>query len=162
MDNYFLNLIISGAPDAAAYVRGSEDYPGIKGIVRLYGTRDGTLVCSEVCGLPFERDNPFMVFAYHIHSGASCTGDAQDPFADTLGHFNPKSREHPYHAGDLPPLFGNYGFAWNAVFTARFKPAEVIGKTVVIHKNPDDFVSQPSGNSGAKIACGVIQTNSRF
>lgn len=101
----------------------------------------------------------FRIYAYHIHSGAKCTGNAEDPFKDTLQHFNPQNNGHPYHAGDLPPLFGNYGFAWNAVFTARFKISEVIGKTIVIHANPDDFITQPSGNSGTKIACGVIEAN---
>ena len=42
-------------------------------------------------------------------------------------------------------------------FTDRFTLPDVIGKTIIIHSNPDDFTTQPSGNSGAKIACGAIQ-----
>ena len=44
-----------------------------------------------------------------------------------------------------------------AVYTNRFKPSDVINKTVMLHRNPDDFRSQPSGNSGVRIACGTIE-----
>lgn len=80
-----------------------------------------------------------------------------DPFADTMGHYNPNGCEHPYHAGDLPPLFGNNGIALSLFLTNQFSVNEVIGKTIVIHDHPDDFITQPSGNSGTKIACGVIR-----
>lgn len=159
MNDYFLKLMQQKPPNAIAYINGSYDYPGIKGVLKLYGTKDGTLVSSEVFGLPFDWQKPFRVYAYHIHSGTKCTGNSEDPFKDTLGHFNPQNNEHPYHEGDLAPLFGNYGFAWNAVFTARFTISDVIGKTIVIHENTDDFITQPSGNSGTKIACGVIEAN---
>ena len=58
--------------------------------------------------------------------------------------------------GDLPPLLSDKGTAWMMVYTTRFFPEEVVGKTVVIHDMPDDFRTQPSGNSGEKIACGQI------
>jgi Cu-Zn family superoxide dismutase len=93
----------------------------------------------------------------HIHEGGSCTGNAADPFADAGSHYNPEGCEHPAHAGDLPPLFSNRGTAWGAVLTDRFSVGEISGKTVIIHLNPDDFTTQPAGNSGAKIACGVIR-----
>ena len=46
------------------------------------------------------------------------------------------------------------------VFTDRFQPQDVVGRTVIIHDQPDDFTSQPSGNSGEKIACGEIESES--
>jgi Cu-Zn family superoxide dismutase len=57
----------------------------------------------------------------------------------------------------MPPLFGNNGSAWMMYSTDRFTIPEIIGKTVIIHSGIDDFSTQPSGNSGAKIACGAIQ-----
>ena len=48
------------------------------------------------------------------------------------------------------------GRAYLAVRTDRFRVQEIIGRTVVIHSDPDDFRSQPAGNAGTKIACGVI------
>ena len=64
---------------------------------------------------------------------------------------------HPFHSGDLPSLLENNGYAYMTVLTNRFKIADIIGKVVIIHDSPDDFTSQPSGNSGMKIACGIIR-----
>ena len=74
-----------------------------------------------------------------------------------MKHYNPHGCDHPYHAGDLPPLFETSGLALSAFLTDRFTVDEVIGRTVIIHDQPDDFTTQPSGNSGTKIACGVIR-----
>ena len=51
----------------------------------------------------------------------------------------------------------NHGKADMAVLTDRFRVDEIIGRTVVLHRNPDDFQTQPSGNAGIKIACGIIE-----
>lgn len=145
-------------PQAQANLHGSPQYPDISGSVSFYPVLHGTLVITEVSGLPFTPGAcNARIFAQHIHEGGSCIGNAKDPFADTGGHYNPKGCKHPQHAGDLPPLFGNAGYAWGAVVTNRFEIDQVIGRTVIIHANPDDFTSQPSGNAGAKIACGVIR-----
>ena len=85
-----------------------------------------------------------------------------EAFADAMSHYNPMGCEHPYHAGDLPPLFGSNGSALLLFLTDRFSVKEVIGKTVIIHDRPDDFTTQPSGNSGTKIACGVIRKTAGF
>ena len=145
-------------PAATALVRGSRDYPAVRGRVDFYETPRGVVVSAEVTGLPSPAgacESP--IFAFHIHEGTSCTGNAEDPFADTKSHYNPGGCKHPYHAGDMPPLFGNGGYAFSAFLTNRFTAAEVVGRTVVIHAGLDDFTTQPSGNAGAKIACGVIQ-----
>lgn len=145
-------------PQAVAQVQGSADYPAIRGRVRFYQTRRGVLVAAEVMGLPVPAQTcRSPIFGFHIHEGDQCTGNAQDPFANAKMHFNPGDCPHPYHAGDLPPLFGNHGFAWMAVMTDRFTLDEVIGRTVIIHSSVDDFTTQPSGNSGTKMACGVIR-----
>jgi len=153
----FISGLMSGGPSAMANVRGSREYPAINGTVYFYQTQFGVMVMSSVLGLPAGSGNcDDRIFAMHIHSGGSCTGNQTDPFAFSGGHYNPENCQHPYHAGDLPPLFGNNGMAWSAVLTDRFHVRDVIGKTVIIHASPDDFTSQPSGNSGKKIACGVI------
>ncbi len=145
-------------PDAAAVIQGSPKYPNIRGIVSFYQTARGVLVAAEVYHLPHEAGKcRWRVYGCHIHEGRSCSGSAEDPFANAGGHYNPDNCKHPEHAGDLPPLFGNAGYAWNAVLTDRFTVNEVLGRTVIIHGSPDDFVSQPAGNSGEKIACGMIE-----
>jgi Cu-Zn family superoxide dismutase len=156
----FTNLrsLLSQKPDAQAVIAGSSEYPDIRGIVNFYQTNDGVIVAASVIGLPSSADPcENYVFGFHVHEGGSCTGNAEDPFADTGMHYNPGDCEHPYHAGDLPPLFENNGLAMMAVLTNRFKVSEVVGRTVLVHSSPDDFTTQPAGNSGAKIACGVIE-----
>lgn len=76
-------------------------------------------------------------------------------------HYNPDNCQHLYHAGDMPPLFGVDGSAVLLFLTNRFSVEEIIGRTVIIHARPDDFMTQPSGNSGEKIACGVIRMTAR-
>lgn len=89
-------------------------------------------------------------------NGGSCSGDAEDEFANAKAHFNPESCPHPFHIGDLPPLIESDGYAYMSILLSKLKISELIGKVVIIHDMPDDFTTQPSGNSGAKIACGKI------
>ena len=146
---------------AAAQMRGSCDFPNIKGRVTFQQTPQGVMVTADICGLP-KTDDCRGVFAFHIHDGRCCTGNRTDPFADAGTHYDPCSHPHPYHAGDLPPLFANDGRAYMSVLTNRFTVDEIIGKTVIIHSRPDDFTTQPSGSAGEKIACGVICSDSRI
>lgn len=159
--NYFTSLT-NLPPKAIAIVRGNNAYPSIYGEVRFYQSAYGTLVAAEFSGLPVGTSNcTNPVFGFHIHSGTQCTGNRTDPFADALTHYNPYTCAHPYHAGDLPPIFGANGYGFSLFLTNRFSVGEIIGRTVILHAMPDDYVTQPSGNSGAKIACGTIvaQTN---
>lgn len=155
--------VLRGRPQAIAYIAGSAGYPNIFGTLRLYQTRMGVLVLAEVGGLP-HSDLPCRsrIFGLHIHKGGDCGGSMDDPFADAMSHYDPNGCEHPHHAGDLPPLFENNGFALSLVLTDRFSVDEVIGRTVIVHADPDDFTTQPSGNSGEKIACGVIRPTIGF
>jgi len=116
----------------------------------ISGIANGVLVVADIENLPKTETN---IFAFHIHSGSTCN----DNFVNSGTQYNPTNREHPNHAGDMPPLFSNNGEAWFAFFNQRFNINEVVGKAVIIHDNPDDFTTQPSGNSGTKIACGVIE-----
>lgn len=152
-----LRVINNDRPAAVANIRGSREYSTINGTVHFYQMPHGVIVIASVAGLPAGSGRcDDRIFAMHIHSGGSCMGNQNDPFPLTGSHFNPGNCPHPYHAGDLPPLFSNKGMAWCAFLTNRFQVREVLGKTVVIHASPDDFTSQPAGNSGEKIACGVI------
>lgn len=158
----FNNSIINikKRPYAISRIKGNNNNPRINGIAYFYKVQSGVLASIQITGLPLSDDickKP--VFAVHIHSGNSCTGNNTDPFADALTHYNPNNCAHPYHAGDLPPIFGANGIGLSAFLTDRFSAEEIIGKTIIIHSAPDDFTTQPSGNSGTKIACGVILPN---
>ena len=135
---------------AVALVRGGTAAPGLGGRVEFYDHPDGTLVTAHIWGLP-QSETGF--FALHIHGGAGCGGS---DFSDTEGHFNPAGVIHPMHAGDLPPLLSVGGNAYLSVLTGRFRVDDILGRTVVIHSNPDDFRTQPAGNAGEKIGCGII------
>ena len=142
-------LIPTSRPQAIARISGRA---GLTGTVTFYPMWDGTLVVAQLRGLPQGGDG---IFGMHIHEGSRCTGPE---FADTGGHFDPYREPHPRHAGDLPPVFrccGGRGYL--AVATDRFSVQNVIGRTVVIHSGADDFRTQPAGNAGTKIACGVIR-----
>ncbi len=152
-----LNSILRRLPDAMAFIKGGEEYPQINGSVRFYRTQVGVLVAAAVINLPASGGMYGNgIFAFHIHGGASCTGDAADPFADAGIHYDGADHLHPHHAGDMPPLFSANGTAFLAFLTDRVNAQEIIGKTVIIHDMPDDFTTQPSGNAGKKIACGEI------
>lgn len=149
---------LRGRAQAAARITGGEGYPDISGVVRFFQTNKGVVVCAEICGLPRSgRACQEQIFGFHIHQGTDCGGSADEPFANVMQHYDVNGCEHPGHAGDLPPLFGNDGIALSACLTSRFMLDEVIGRTVIIHDHPDDLMTQPSGNSGVKIACGVIR-----
>ena len=149
----------SRRPYAFAEIRGSADFPSINGKAEFFeADRRGSIVTVRVFGLPEKQgayDSP--IFGFHIHSGAKCSGNKTDRFADTDGHFNPKNAPHPYHAGDMPPLFSKNGYAFMSFYNPRVTPEEAVGHTMVIHDMPDDFHTQPAGGSGMKIACGEIQ-----
>lgn len=154
---HHVSKYLNGRPQAWASLKGSESYPTIRGTVRFFQTPIGVLVSTELTGLPDPAElcnSP--IFAFHIHSGSACTGNTDDPFADAGSHYNPDDCPHPYHAGDLPPLFGAQGEAFSAFLTDRITVREILGKTVILHAGLDDFSTQPSGNAGEKIACGRI------
>ena len=135
---------------AAANIKGEGKNAPLSGQVRFYQKKDYVLVQAMIRGLP-ETESGF--FGFHIHEGSDCGGT---DFGDTGSHLNPENLPHPKHVGDLPPLLKCGDFAYLTVATDRFALPDIIGKTVVIHNMPDDFTTQPAGNAGTKIACGVI------
>ena len=106
---------------------------------------------------------PAGVHGFHIHE----KGDCGDNGNAAGGHFNPASTAHgapdamPHHAGD----FGNVTANANGEVHTRFNtrsvtveagPNSAVGHAVILHANPDDLQTQPSGNAGARIACGIV------
>lgn len=143
--------------NAKADIKGNNEFPNIKGAVYFKETSNGVLVTAKIEGLPQSKNKCVgRFFGMHIHEGSSCSGNTNDEFANVGGHFNPTKCPHPFHVGDLPPLLENNGKAYMNVLIGKFNVSDIVGKAVIIHDMPDDFTTQPSGNSGRKIACGVI------
>lgn len=134
----------------------------VSGTVRFEQTGDKVKVSGEVRGL-----KPNALHGFHVHEKGDCSsGDGMS----AGGHFNPAGKPHAHHstaerhAGDLPNLHANgEGVAVINVETALLSvgsgPANVIGRSVIVHRDPDDYTSQPAGNSGPRLACGVIVAN---
>lgn len=149
---YFAQLLERDKPQALATL---QDINGLTmGTARFFDTSyGGTLTEIEVSDLPdqeFPGESGF--FALHIHENADCSNG----FQNTGEHYNIGEDGHPYHTGDLPPLLSNTGYAYSAFYDERFVVADILGRSLVIHAMRDDFTTQPSGDSGVKIACGII------
>jgi Cu-Zn family superoxide dismutase len=100
---------------------------------------------------------------FHIHE----KGDCSAPDATSAGaHFNPAGKPHgdpasmEHHGGDMPIVTADA--SGNATLDATIDTVtigganDIVGRAVVVHKDPDDYKTQPTGNSGARVACGVI------
>ncbi len=106
---------------------------------------------------------PMSVHGFHVHEKSSC---ASADFSSAGGHFNPDGKAHgdqsgERHAGDMPNLTADaQGNVDQKIMlhgvTLAAGERGIEGRTVIVHANPDDFKSQPAGNSGPRIACGVI------
>lgn len=170
----FLPMVAKRYPSAVARIHGNEENPRLNGKAEFYETPyGGVLVTVEVDGLPESPAESekgagsengassgnaadsygFGFHGMHIHEYGNCT----PPFAETGSHYNPAGKEHPGHAGDMPPLLANKGYAWMSFYDNRFTIEEILGKSIVIHSMRDDFTTQPAGDSGEKIGCGVIE-----
>ena len=130
------------------------------GQVQFESLGDRVRISGEVRGLA-----PGKTHGFHVHEKGDCS--APDAMS-AAGHFNPDGKPHGSpggshsHAGDLPNLKAdangnaNYSAKVHGI-TVNTGPTGIVGRSVVIHRDPDDYKSQPAGNSGPRIACGLIK-----
>lgn len=128
------------------------------GTVTFQQQGDQVSVHARIEGL-----KPGQEHGFHIHEKGDCSsGDGMS----TGGHFNPGGKPHgapdaDHHAGDLPALKADaqgradvkYSIGGIGIGSGS---ADIVGKGLIVHAMPDDYRTQPTGNSGARIACGVI------
>ena len=158
LQQFFLQLQTDTLPSATTVITGNKENPQLTGYAYFYQIPfGGVLIEIEVCGLPPQTTEDSSFFGLHIHEKGNCT----PPFDQTGNHYNPANQPHPFHAGDLPPLLSNEGYAYSVFYTRRFQLLDIINRSLIIHDMPDDFTTQPSGKSGKKIGCGVITTVQR-
>ena len=137
---------------AVCVLRGNDLAPCLRGMVRFCDTSCGVCVDAKVSGLP---PNATGFYGFHIHEGTRCS---PYDFSDAGGHYNPGDTAHPLHAGDMPMIMaGASGTGRLCFVTPRFAVRDVIGRAVIVHGDRDDYTSQPSGNAGARIGCGIIR-----
>lgn len=130
------------------------------GNVAFTALPQGVRVAGEVRGLA-----PGSEHGFHVHEKGDCSGDG----TAAGGHFNPGGAQHGKfgmpggHAGDLPTLVADdKGVAPVSVEVPSISLTEgaannVVGRALVVHRDRDDFVSQPAGNAGPRIACALIR-----
>jgi Cu-Zn family superoxide dismutase len=154
------SLTSSGAKATAVLepTRGNS----VKGTVNFVQTADRVRVSGAVSGL-----KPNSEVGFHIHEAGDCSsGDGMS----AKGHFNPQGKPHgnpasaERHAGDLPMLRadanGNASLSADVgIITVSPGPNSIVGKGLIVHVQPDDFKSQPTGNAGARSACAVIRAS---
>ncbi len=130
----------------------------------------GTVVFTKVAkGLQIHAHvlnlQPSQQHGFHIHEKGNC----KSPDGSSAGgHYNPEGKAHgamgaDHHAGDLPALQANeLGIADAHLLLTDLNfgnggAKDIAGLSLIVHAQPDDYKTQPSGNSGPRIACGVIQ-----
>ncbi|MEO8102774.1 MAG: superoxide dismutase family protein [Betaproteobacteria bacterium] len=130
------------------------------GSVTFTQVGDKVRVEATLAGLKPGADHGF-----HIHDKGDCSsGDGMS----TGGHFNPLGKPHGHHggperhAGDLPAVkadaSGNAKISvMMDVISVSPGPTSVVGRGMILHRDPDDYKTQPTGNAGPRIACAVIQ-----
>lgn len=129
----------------------------ISGVVTFTKTKKGTVIHAQLHGLTPGKHG------FHIHEFGNC---ACDDAVCTGDHFNPTNTKHggPHsaekHVGDLGNIIadqqGNALYEYMSRDITLNGPHSIIGRAVLVHKDADDFTTQPSGNSGSRIGVGVI------
>lgn len=134
--------------------QGSE----VKGVITFTKTATGVHVTGEITGLkPGEH-------GFHVHE----KGDCSSPDGSSAGgHFNPTGATHggpdaeKHHAGDMGNITADASGKATLDKTFSFLelsgPHTIVGRGLIVHEKPDDLTSQPAGNAGARLACGVIE-----
>jgi Cu-Zn family superoxide dismutase len=131
-----------------------------KGTATFTQVGDKVRVHAVVTGL-----KPGQEHGFHVHEVGDCSsGDGMS----TKGHFNPYGKPHAHHstperhAGDMPALKADASGRAELtveldVITVAAGPASVVGRGLIVHAQPDDYRTQPTGNAGARLACAVIR-----
>ena len=147
-----------GGPMAAAKLEATRGNSAT-GMVMFHAMGDHVMLHAKVEGL-----KPGQEHGFHIHEKGDCSsGDGMS----TGGHFNPTAKPHgaptsaERHAGDLPSLKadaqGRVDLKAHVMgITIGSGAADIVGKGLIVHAMPDDYTTQPTGNSGARVACAVI------
>lgn len=133
------------------------------GVVRMAQEGDRVVVRARVSGLAPNREHGF-----HVHEKGDCSsGDGMS----TGGHFNPGGKAHghhgmgDHHTGDLPSLKADANGVASFSFESRTirvgsTANDIVGKGLIVHRDPDDYKTQPTGNAGPRLACAVIAAKS--
>ncbi len=149
-------VTLSGAPASS-----TEPGTGVNGSLQLSAVPEGVQMTGSITGLTASTEHGF-----HVHQTGDCNAAG---FKSAGDHFNPTNAPHgaptsaAHHLGDLPSIKSDA--QGNATVSATVTgatlrdggPQDLVGKALIVHAKRDDYTTQPSGDSGDRIGCGVIQ-----
>jgi Cu-Zn family superoxide dismutase len=146
-----------GGPKASASLQPTKGN-NVRGKVDFQQRGEKVRVTANLTGL-----RPNGEFGFHIHEAGDCSsGDGMS----AKGHFNPHAKPHGQdaerHAGDMPSLKsdgnGNANTSFDLdIISVNPGSASIVGRGLIVHVQPDDYKTQPTGNAGARSACAIIE-----
>jgi len=154
------DMTMAPAPHTVAFLAATEGNT-VTGELAFEAVDGGVAITGQVNGLP-----PGSEHGFHVHE----TGDCSAPDATSAGgHFNPAGMAHgrvgegDHHVGDTDNIVADDTGV--AVVNTRLEgatlgdgaPTDVLGRGVIVHADADDYTTQPTGNAGDRLACGVIE-----
>lgn len=166
----------TAAPSSSEAAPAASPGKGVQSIARLEATK-GSQVTGTVQFFPqpdgsvrakgrVEGLAPNTEHGFHVHEKGDCSsGDG----LSAGGHFNPGQQAHgkfgdskPHHIGDLPSLDADTQGVAAIDFVSKELKLDrgsngILGRSLIVHNDPDDYTTQPTGNSGARLACAVIE-----
>ncbi|MES2417381.1 MAG: superoxide dismutase family protein [Bacteroidota bacterium] len=132
------------------------------GTAKFYGLADGQIKMDLEINFPSRADS---IVAVHFHEHGDCGNMGEN----THGHWNPTNEAHgkwgssAYHSGDIGNIqLDSVGHGSVVMATDRWSVVasdvrNIIGRGIIVHGGTDDYATQPSGNSGPRVGCGVIE-----
>jgi superoxide dismutase, Cu-Zn family len=147
----------SDGPRASATLEPTKGN-SVKGTATFVQHGDRVRVSAQVTGL-----KPNAEHGFHVHEKGDCSsGDGMS----AGGHYNPTAKPHgplasDHHVGDMPNLkadaYGNATASFDLPGLGIGSGSDIVGKGLIVHRDPDDYKSQPAGNAGPRLACAVIR-----
>jgi len=146
---------------ATATLQGAPTDTDFKGTVTITPDGAGVKIVADLSGV--DKDGPH---GFHLHQNGECThGEGDKHFTSAGGHFNPANADHacpptePRHAGDLGNIEVKNGTGHLEITTNALSLSgdnTVVGKAFILHAKGDDCKTQPTGDAGDRLACGVV------
>lgn len=160
MSNEAAGTVAAGAGQSATANLEAAPGTGISGTVTFTPAANGVRLVAEVRGVP-----PGM-HALHLHENGQCDHEGEKHFTSAGSHFNPTGAPHacpptePRHAGDFGMIEVKADGTGRMELTSNMISLTgangVMGKAVILHAKPDDCTTQPTGDAGDRLACGVV------